>query len=365
MGSVGGVPVYLKSSWFVVALIVTVLFAPTASTRMPDRSAAAAYVVAMLFALLLLLSVFIHELAHAAAARAAGTPVSHIVLDIWGGHTAFSQESSGPWRSIAIAAVGPLSNGAIAVVGYVIAEQAGNGVTGLLLTATWFSNAIVAGFNALPGLPLDGGRVLEGLVWSLTGDRPTGTLTAGWFGRAVAAGVALWVVLPWFAGGDRPLTTVIWVLLIAGLIWQGAGQAIALGRWGRRAGRASAQALLHPAVAVPSTATVAAARAATGRDPGEGDATAVVVLDVYGRPAAIVDEQAAAQVPPERLDAVPASAVAHALPSGAVVDAELAGPALLERMQGSPASRYAVVDGSGAVIGVLDWDDVARFVTHR
>jgi Zn-dependent protease len=360
LGAVGGVPVYLRPSWFFIALVVTVLFAPNVQDVVPELGGGLSYVVASGFALLLLFSVFVHEVAHAAAAHATGTPATHIVLDLWGGHTAFENDSAGPWRSIVVAGVGPLSNALLAIVaGFAVSASDVDGVAYLLLRAMALSNVIVAVFNALPGLPLDGGRVLEGLVWRVTGDRNLGTIAAGWCGRVVAVGVGVWVVLPWLRGSDRGLATVLWMLLVAGLLWQGAGQAIALAHWRRRSVRARARELLRPAVSVPSTATVAAARNATA----EANAAAAVLLDVYGKPAGIVDEAAVATVPPERAAEVPASAVSQALTGGAVVEAGLEGEDLLARMQANPAPRYVVVDGGG-VVGILEWQDVARFVSR-
>jgi hypothetical protein len=217
---------------------------------------------------------------------------------------------------------------------------------------------VVAGFNALPGLPLDGGRVLEALVWWGTGDRHHGTLVAGWSGRLVAAGLVIWTLLG-VIGGRQTLTSGLWLFLIAGLLWQGAGQAIAAAHWFRRADRAQIDDLLQPAVAVPSTATVATALLAAS----EVGARAVVVLDVYGRPASIVDERSAADVPAARADQVGAAAVAHPLPEGAVLEVGLGGDALIQRLQANPAERYAVTDRHERVVGVLDWEDVARFVT--
>jgi len=358
LGAVAGVPVYLRPSWFFIALLVTALFAPNVQNVVPEVGESFSYLIASGFALLLLFSVFVHEVAHAAAARATGTPATHIVLDLWGGHTAFENESAGPWRSIVVAAVGPLSNAALAIAaGVAIAVSDADGVAYLLLQATSLSNIIVAVFNALPGLPLDGGRVLEGLVWRITGDRNTGMLAAGWSGRLVVVGIAIWLVLPWLRGGERSFVTLAWMLLVAALLWQGAGQAIALARWRRRSVLARARDLLRPAVAVPSTATVAGARSAAAG----ANATAAVVLDVYGRPAGIVDEAAVATVPPDRAGDVSASAVSQALTTGAVVDAGLEGEDLLARMQANPAPRYVVVDGGG-VVGILEWKDVARFV---
>ena len=359
LGRAFGVPVYLRPSWFLIAAVVAYFFTPRVRNAVPGIGTSAV-AVALAFAVLLLASIFVHELAHAAAAALTGTPATHIVLDLWGGHTSFDTESRSPGRSIAVAVVGPLSNGLIAVGAGAVALGLDRGsVLQLLVVATAGANGFVAAFNALPGLPLDGGRVLEGLVWKVTGDRRTGTLAAGWCGRLVAVGLVLFTALDLARGGS--LGGSIWLLLVAGLLWQGATQAITLARWQRRAPRATVGELMHPAVAVPSSASLGAALAAA-RSVEAGE---IVVLDVYGKPAAVVDPQAAEQVPAARVEAVPASAVAIALGTGAVVDVELTGEQLIETLQGAPHRRYAVVEPAGRVLGVLDWDDVAAFVSAR
>jgi Zn-dependent protease len=361
LGRAFGVPVYLRPSWFVVAAVVAYFFTPTVRRVVPGIGTGAV-AVALGFAVLLLLSIFVHELAHTAAAALTGTPATHIVLDLWGGHTSFDQESRSPGRSILVAVVGPLSNGVIAVAAAFVARQLEPGsVLWLLVWATAQANGIVAAFNSLPGLPLDGGRVLEALVWKATGDRRTGTLAAGWCGRVVAAGIVLYALSPLLGGGRPTLGGTIWLVLVAWLLWQGASQAIQVARWQRRAPQASVGELMRPATAVPSSASLGSAIAAADA----AGAREVVVLDIYGRPAAVVDPRAAADVPVGRVDAVAASAVALSIAPEAVVEAELGGQRLLEQLQAAPHPRYVVVDGSGRVVGVLDWADVAAFVSAR
>ena len=91
-----------------------------------------------------------------------------------------------------------------------------------------YTNIYVAILNALPGLPLDGGRALEALVWRLTGSRTKGTLTAGWCGRAVAIVVVAWSVgIPLWRGRTPSPTTSILVVFVALMLWRSAGAAIA------------------------------------------------------------------------------------------------------------------------------------------
>jgi Zn-dependent protease len=356
VGRVGRVPVFLRPSWFLIAVLMAFVFAPVIRDRVIVPPGAE-YVIGIGFALILLVSVLVHELTHAAAAAISGTPATHIVLDLWGGHTTFTERSSRPLPSLAISAVGPLSNLGIFVLVRSLDLGGPFSVTALLVAFTATANLLLAAFNALPGLPLDGGGVLEALVWLGTGDRHRGTVVAGWTGRLGALAIAAWTVVQLITGTSSP-TSAVWLLLAAGLLWQGAGAAIVGADWLRRADRAHAGDLLQPAVAVTSTASLAAAVSAAT----EAGAHAVVVLDVYGRPSAIMDEQAAADVPADRTEQVWASAVAHAIPEGAVLPAGLGGEALLRRLQDSPATRYAVVDPQQQVVGVLDWEDVARFL---
>lgn len=359
MGRAFGAPVLLKPSWFVIALVVTFLFAPNVRQQVPGIGVGA-FGVAFCFAVLLLLSVLVHELAHAAMARVVDTPADAVVLDVWGGHTSFSVETKGPGRSFAIAVVGPASNALIAAGAFAALPALEPGtVARLLAVATVQANVFVAVFNALPGLPLDGGRVLESLVWKVTRDRQTGTLVAGWTGRLVAAAVAYAVIgLPPFQERRLGTTGSVWLLLVAVLLWQGATQAIKMAHWRRRAPLVSARDLLRPAVPVPSTATLAAAASAAA-EVGAGD---VVVLDVYGRPAALVDPREAAGVPPVRAGEVKAGEVAHALPAGSVIDLSLHGEQLIEVLEQAPHAQYVVVDDEQHVVGVLAWDDVAAAV---
>jgi len=217
-------------------------------------------------------------------------------------------------------------------------------------------------FNLLPGLPLDGGRALESVLWAITGRRSLASLLAGWAGRVVVVGIIVWGLFGPLDGA-RNITGMVWLLLVAALLWQGAGAAIAQARWTNRVPTASARALMRPAVTIGAAASVASAIAtATAGDspadegvPADGGGT-VVVLDEDGRAIGVLDRASMAAVPPERAADVTVRSVMRALPA-ATIEVELSGEALLERMRTGPAPLYAVVSGA-AVIGLLSWQDV-------
>jgi Zn-dependent protease len=352
--------VIITPSWFLAAVILTVLFKPTVDNLAPHLGTEV-YLVSFAFVLLLFASVFLHEVAHALVARARGQHVTELAVTLWGGHTAYSGTSSRPLDGFLISVVGPLTNLALAVVFWVaFLAQPTFTVPALLLYAGAFANAFVGFFNLLPGLPLDGGQILESAVWAATGSRSKGTVAAGWVGRAVAVGVVAWaLVWPLTVGRQPDLWTVAWAALIGAFLWSGAGQAISAGRTREAVSGLSVRGLARPAVAVPSTASVGAVGRAVAL--AGGPHVLAVLVDGTGRPVGYADPAAAAAVPPDAAETTPVGAVAVPLPAGATIDAHLQGQdmlAVLARV-GRDGAVVAVTDG-GRVVGALE---VARVVT--
>lgn len=356
LGTFVGAPVILSPSWFLIAAFVIFSFGPTVS--LPDLRPGENYLIAAAYAALLLLSVLVHELAHAVLARAFGMPVTRIVADVWGGHTQFEAEATRPAPSAVVSIGGPAANLVLAGLGYAIHSGSDSAsVVGLLTNGLFISNLLLAVFNLLPGLPLDGGRVVESLFWGLSGDRSVGTLVAGWLGRAVAVGVALFgVILPWRRDGTPDLTFVVWSALISGLLWTGATQALRWGGMRRRATRLDARQLARPAVAVHATWTAAEVQQ-LAREQGVVD---VAVLDPNGIPVGLVGIDAIAAMVSSGRPNVQVQSLMHALPAYAVLPASTTGEALLHLLTQAPAaSTYALVDEEGRVGLVAGRDLVA------
>lgn len=358
IGRMLGVPVVIARSWFVVAAVVTFLFAPSVQRVAPDLGAGS-YAVAFGFAVLLFASVLVHELAHAVTAKATGLPATQIVLHLWGGHTQFESEAVSPGRSAVVAAVGPLSNLVLAVPAVLVLPGL-DGLAYLVVQAFALTNGFVAVFNAVPGLPLDGGRVLEALVWRVTGNRHTGTIVAGWGGRVTAVAIALWAVAPIVRGESPDLVQVVWAALIGGLLWNGATQAISTAQVRRRAPAAVAATLAVPAVGVPATMTLAQALDAARL----AGATRIVLLAPDSSPVAVVEPAAVERVPADRAEHVPVASVARRTDPRAVVDVRLSGEALLQALGGLPGEEFVALDGDGRVVGVLRASDVVDAVVR-
>lgn len=359
VGRVAGAPVVVTPSWFLAAVVLTAVFAPTVRRFAPGLGDGGVVVVAFVFVLLLFASVFCHEVAHALAARSRGHRVTELAVTLWGGHTAYTGAVARPRDGALVAVVGPLTNLVLAAVFWgLFLLSPGASVPALLLYAAAFSNAFVGIFNLLPGLPLDGGQVLESLVWAVTGSRTRGTVAAGWIGRAVAVAVVAWALLWPVLQGTRPdWVTVMWSALVGAFLWSGAGEAVAVGRRREAVAGLTARGLATRAVVVATGASVAEAAATVA---GVPDA-AVVVVDAHGGPLGWVDPAAAAAVPPGAAAATPVDAVVVPFAPGSAVDADLAGADLLQQLAaGSQGARVVPVVEAGRAAGLLDVARVAQ-----
>lgn len=307
IGRVRGTPIYLGRSWPVIAVIIVLLFGPQVQGALPQLSSIAAKLVAIGYVLLLLFSVLVHEASHAIVGQWRGYQVRRIVADLWGGHTSYDSADTTPLSSALVAAAGPLSNGILAGLGYVVLQGTNGGVTGLLVLVFIWTNSFVAAFNLLPGLPLDGGFLLNSLVWRITGSRSMGLRVAGWTGRVVAVLVVMAAFAPSLITGGRPdLYTVIWAVLIAAFLWAGATSAITRATSSDLIAKVTVRALLRRVTAVPSGT-------ALSRLQGDGD---VVVLNSDGVPWGLATAADRSVVPGRPGDPVPIDAVARRQPEG-------------------------------------------------
>jgi hypothetical protein len=106
VGRILGVPVFVAPSWVIIALLITLMFAPNVGYDIPELGGGK-YAVSFAYAVLLYASVLVHELGHAVTAMKFGLPVKRITLQLLGGVTEMGRESNSPRREFAIAGAGP------------------------------------------------------------------------------------------------------------------------------------------------------------------------------------------------------------------------------------------------------------------
>jgi Zn-dependent protease len=365
MGRIFGVPVYVAPSWFLVAALITWVFGGQLDRVLPELGRAR-YLVSLFFAIAFYASVLVHELAHTYAALRFKLPVRRIQLQFFGGVSEIEKETDTPGREFVLAFVGPLLSLGLAGVFYLAMRSVEAGtVPGVLLAGLMISNLIVAAFNLLPGLPLDGGRMLRAVVWKFTGKPMTGTVAAAWTGRVLAIAVLVGLPLLSYAGGldDNggsagfdSITDALLAAILAAIIWTGAGNALRMARLREHLPGLQARTLTRRALPVTSETPLSEAL----RRANEAGARALVVVDGQGVPTAVVREAAIVGIPEHRRPWVSVSGLAQDIRPGMKVSAELAGEDLLDTLRSAPATEYLVVEPTGEVYGVLSTADVER-----
>lgn len=360
LGRIAGIPVILAYSWFVIAAFTVIVYGPVLLQRNPAFGMTA-YYVAFAYALLLLISVLVHELAHALTAKIYGWPTQKIVLNLWGGHTQFENFTATPARSVIVALAGPAANLVLAGGAWLVLSGSSLGIVADTLTNIFmWANFVIGIFNVLPGLPLDGGRIVESAVWKATGSQAKGTVAAGWAGRLIVVALGFWfIAMPLLAGVTPDFSLLMITVLVGGFLWMGASAAIQQGTLRGRLHLVSATALATPAVGIPATATVADVR----RLSTEG--TAVVTCGPEGRPEGVVDLRALAAVPDSAAGSTPATAVSYALVAGAYVPEWSQGQELIQYLSQLEGREYAVVDHHGAVTGLLSQNAIVSAITGK
>ncbi|WP_373296913.1 site-2 protease family protein [Streptomyces brasiliensis] len=366
MGRPFGVPVYVAPSWFLVAALITWVFGGQLERVLPELGAAR-YLVSLFFAVAFYASVLVHELAHTVAAIRYKLPVRRIQLQFFGGVSEIEKEAETPGREFVLAFVGPLLSLVLAGLFYLALQPVQPGtVPGVLLAGLMVSNLIVAAFNLLPGLPLDGGRMLRAVVWKITGRPMSGTVAAAWVGRALAITVLIGLPLLNQSGalgnssedisGMDTVTDALLAAILAAIIWTGAGNSLRVARLREHLPELRARTLTRRAVPVESDTPLSEAL----RRANAAGARALVVVDADGNPLSLVREAAIVGVPEHRRPWVVVSGLAQDLTDGMRVSAELAGEDLLDVLRATPATEYLVVEESGEIYGVLSAADVER-----
>ncbi|MGV9270589.1 site-2 protease family protein [Kitasatospora sp. NPDC003701] len=364
MGRPFGVPVYVTPSWFVIAALITWVFGGQLEHVLPGLGATR-YLVAFFFAVAFYGSVLIHELAHTVVALRYRLGVRRIRLQFLGGVSEIEREAESPWREFWLAFVGPLLSLVLGGVFYLAVQAVElSSVPGVLLTGLMVSNLVVAAFNLLPGLPLDGGRMLRAVVWAVTGRPMTGTVAAAWAGRVLAIAVLIGLPLLGAARGVERTTTdtlvdAVLAAVLAVIIWNGAGAGVQQARLKEVLPDLRLRDLVRRVVEVTSDTPLGEAL----RRVREEQAGALVVIDGRGDPIALVREAQVREVPEHRRPWVAVGALARDLEPGLRLSAELAGEDLLRAIRANPASEYLVVEPDGRVYGVATLSDIEQRLT--
>ena len=225
LGRIFGIEIGLHFSWFIIALLITLSLANQFHELNAAWGEGVIWATAIGTSLLFFASIIAHELSHAAVAKARGIPVRAITLFALGGVAQIEKEAGEASTEFFMGIVGPITSILIGIVCLVLAWALGWTTlemppTPLLAMLMWlgYINIALGVFNLVPGFPLDGGRVLRGIIWWATGDGLRATRIAARVGQVVAFAFIILGILRFFSGagiGGLWIAFIGWFLLDA------------------------------------------------------------------------------------------------------------------------------------------------------
>ncbi|MFJ9442284.1 site-2 protease family protein [Kitasatospora sp. NPDC101235] len=360
LGRILGIPLRIHWSAPVLVLFFGISLAgQTLPALVPGRSGTTYGLAGLVGALLLTVSLLLHETAHAVTARRAGIRVDDMTVFALGGVTRMGRAPS-PGRQFAVAGIGPLTSlvlGGVFLGAGLGAERALHWElpAAVLLWTAW-ANLLLGVFNLLPAAPLDGGRLLQSVVWWRRGDQEQAERVAG---RAGQAGGLLLCAVGWFEF-LRGSGSGIWLLLVGFFIWSSAQAEV------RRAvlvaalrGTRIGQVMTSPVTTGPDWFTLDRFLAEPAAHAG---LPVVPLVDVAGRPSGLLDLRRLAALPPARRAQLRARDLATPL-SACLVAAP--GDDLVEVLDRASAPPPILVLDDGRVVGVVTTEDLDRIARAR
>ena len=352
LGRIGSAPVVVSPTSLLLGLLIAGSWYPLVSSTLPGSGLVTVLGTVVGTVAGVGLSILIHELSHGLAGTLLGRRPVHYELYLWGGRTSFGPSRAwAPWKDVLTSLAGPAANLALWAAGHALLH--GGAITsvpvGVVVWALTWVNLALAIFNALPGLPLDGGHALSSLVAQLTGRRQAGERVAAVGGLLVVAAVAWrWILEPLLLRGSRPDSfSLILAVMVAWPIASTSWRVLGLGHGDRAAARLDLRPLMRPVATLPAGAPIAQVRSELA-----GGAAVVLVADGPA-PLGTIDDAALAELALPEDSVVTAGEICTVLPAAAV-SSELTGRAAADALRRARAlSRWLIVVEGGRMAGAV------------
>ena len=211
IATIMGIPIRVHFSWLIIFGLITwslsTFYFPKAAPELPGLSY---WISGAAAALLLFVSVALHELAHSFIAMKYGQSITSITLFIFGGVAQMKGEPEHPMAEFKMAIAGPASSFLLSMIFFVVYQVVTGQVERALFRYLSTLNLIVAAFNLIPGFPMDGGRVLRAYLWKKSNDFYYATRKASHYGQKIALFFIIFGLFSIFAG----LPGGLWLMLI-------------------------------------------------------------------------------------------------------------------------------------------------------
>jgi len=369
IGKILGVPISLDWSWFaIVALLTWSLGSSYFPSRLSGYEETVYYGLGLTAAVLLFVSVLAHEVGHAIAAMVYRIPVRRIRLMFLGGIAELGEDSRTPISEFIVAIAGPAVS--LLTAGFFLVSRIALNQNSLmanleymrpvsaLLVYLMMINLLLAGFNMIPGFPLDGGRVLRSILWGITGDRARGTMIAATVGRIVAFG---FIGIGFFEIILGTTTSGLWSIFIGIFLNSAAGQQVQFQRLRDLLSEFDvAQAMRRDHVFIPEYVTLQ--QLASNPLYGVGRRNFLVRQDE--RPIGYLTMKEFTKVPQSEWMTTTALQAMQPFGDAAFVEPDTVLWNALQAMEQSGLTQLPVVSHTDDFLGFVRRDDVLRFAQY-
>ncbi len=359
IGSLFGIPLFLDPSWFVILLLVTFVYG--SSWQGENWGDGAEWIAGFAMALLLFGSVLLHELGHSLVALSQGISVNSITLFLFGGIASIDKESKTPEQAFQVAIAGPAVSLSLFLLLLAVNQvlPTGEPAQVVLERLAWI-NLVLAIFNMIPGLPLDGGQVLKAAIWKATGSRIQGVRWSARVGQAlgwsaIALGLVLYITEFSFA--------FLWIALLG---WFGVRNAAA---YGRIADLQETLLSLKASEAMTREFRVVDAKSSL-RDFADNYVLAETHPESYfaasdGRYRGLIIMEDLRQVERSQWDSTTLHDIAQPLSNIDSVEESDPLSVVILKLEDENLRRITVLSPAGAVSGVVDRGDIIRAVAKK
>jgi len=197
-----GIPVEINVSWLLVLALMTWSFATGFYPDvLPDGTKRELWTLGFLTAILLFVSILLHEFSHSLVASRNGLPIRKITLFLFGGVAQMERDVDNPILELKMASAGPAMSLVLAAFFYGLSRVfSEHRLVYNLMHHLAFVNMLILGFNMVPGFPLDGGRILRAAIWRKTGNVQKATRIASRIGSVFAIVLMIYGVVNLFVG---------------------------------------------------------------------------------------------------------------------------------------------------------------------
>jgi len=361
LGKIFGIPLNINYTWFVIIVLVTVSYATvTFPAQNADWSAAGYWLIGLLTALLLFVSVLLHELAHSLVSIARGTQVEDITLFIFGGVSRITEEMKKPLDELLMAAAGPAVSLLLGIIlGIIALITPPESIVASITRTLAIMNLGLAFFNMIPGFPLDGGRVLRAAIWGVSQNMRLATRVATSIGRAIATlmivGGLLWSVFT----GDWG--TGIWFVFIGWFLENAASQSYTQFVLGEMLAGITARDIMSESCPTmegdPVLQTLIDQQVL-------GEGRRCLLLTREDALAGMVTQHNINRVPRERWSSTTASEIMTPVNDLKTVDINDSALVVLRKMDVEDVNQIPVMD-AGRLVGMISRENVVRMIRQK